>query len=541
MSSGAINLRDYQTEAYEALCRDLRAGIPGVAVLPTGSGKSLILAAVTNRAIDFNKRTLILAPSAELVEQDLAALIKLRPDAPATTACAMLGPVDVSGQAVFATPHSIYQRALGFFDFVLIDEAHRLGPDDSSMLSQILRTLRETNPALRLVGVTATPFRGDGGRLTDGPHFEVISYQAEYLDLVRKGYLAKLVGPSEALRSQFDLSGVTISKGDFDTGQMAARFDAADTNAAVATEIARLGNGRKSIIVFCITTSHAAEMAAALNAVGIDAAYVTGDTSTDERRRILNEFKAGAIRALCGVDIFSTGFDAPNVDLIALCRPTQSPVTFVQQLGRGTRIAPGKDNCLVLDFAGNFRRLGPFDDPQMPDRREDDSRAKSKQCFSCDAVVSIGARACHYCGATLIASDPAPRAINIDIRPDFYSPLTRIALQPETVGVVAVRSMEVSLHQKTDAADSVRLRFRFAAGGFVDEWLPCWNHWPHIAALARQKWLSRWPNLTIPSTAAQAVALLQANLARCTPAAIEVSATGGKFPTVRFVKVADAA
>ncbi|MBS7804062.1 DEAD/DEAH box helicase family protein [Rhizobiales bacterium TNE-4] len=541
MSSGAINLRDYQDEAYEALCWDLRAGIPGVAVLPTGSGKSLILAAVTNRAIGFNKRTLILAPAAELVEQDFDALKALRTDAPASKVCAILGPVDLSGQAVFATPHSIYKGALGFFDFVLIDEAHRLGPDDSSMLSQILRALRETNPALRLVGATATPFRGDGGRLIDGPHFEKISYEVSYLDLVRQGYLAKLVGPAEALRSQFDVSGIKVSKGDFDVGQMGQKFGALDTNAAIAAEIARLGHGRQSLIVFCCTKEHAADMAAALNSAGINAAYVTGDTETNERRRILTEFKTGQIRALCGVDVFATGFDAPNVDLIALCRPTQSPVTFVQQLGRGTRIAPGKDNCLVLDFAGNFRRLGPFDDPQIPDRREDDSRAKSKQCFSCDAVVSIGARVCPYCSTKLIASDPTPRAIDIDIRPDFDSPLTRIALQPETVGAVAVRSMEVFLHEKADAADSVRLRFKLANGRFVDEWLTCWHHKAHVSALARQRWLSRWPGLAVPATAAQAVALLIANLSRCTPAAVEVSTGSSKFSTVRFVKVADAA
>ena len=539
--SGLVELRDYQIAAYEALCRDLRAGEAGVAVLPTGAGKSLILAAVASRAITHGKRTLILAPSAELIEQDIGALWTLQPNAHATTACAMVGRVDVSGQAVFATPGSIVNRSIGFYDFALIDEAHRLGPDDSSMLSQILRTLRATNPAVRLAGLTATPFRGDGGRLENGPHFEKISYEVSYLDLVRQGYLAKLVGPSEALRSQFDLSGIKVSKGDFDTTQMAARFDASETNSAVAAEIARLGVGRNSIIVFCITTSHAADMAAALMACGISAAYVTGDTSTDERGRILTEFKVGKIRALCGVDVFSTGFDAPNIDLIALCRPTQSPVTFVQQLGRGTRIAPGKDNCLVLDFAGNFRRLGPFDDPQIPDRRDGDSRSKSKQCFSCNSVVSIGARVCPYCSTQLIASDPTPRDIKLDLIPDFESPLTRIAVQPGAEGTVAVRSMEVTLHQKAQAADSVRLRFRLANGRFVDEWLTCWHQTPQIAALARQKWKDRWPYLPIPENATKAVALLEANLASCTPAAVEVSKGSRKFPTVRFTGAANAA
>jgi DNA repair protein RadD len=541
VSGGVVKLRVYQDAAYHALCRDLRAGVPGVAVLPTGSGKSLILGSVAARAVHCNRRVLILAPSAELVEQDLAALHQLMPDAPASTACAMLGPVNVSGQAVFATPHSIYRSSLGFFDFALIDEAHRLGRDDNSMLSQILRSLRLTNPALRLVGLTATPFRGDGGRLEEGPHFEAISYQVEYLDLVRQGYLAKLVGPSETLRSQYNLSGIKVSKGDFDAGQMAAKFGALDTNAAVASEIARFGRDRKSLIVFCCTQEHAADMAEALLACGISAVSVTGGTEPNERRRILSDFKAGRITALCGVDVFSTGFDAPSVDLIALCRPTQSPVTFVQQLGRGTRIAPGKANCLVLDFAGNFRRLGPFDDPQMPARREDDSRPKSKQCYSCDAVVSIGARSCPYCNTQLITSDPTPRKVEIDVRPDFDSPLTKIALEPETVGTVAVRSMEVRLHQKAEAADSVRIRFKLASGRFIDEWLTCWHQKPHIAAAARQKWLTRWPGLDVPANATEAVALLEANLGRCTPAAVEVSIGRSKFPAVRFAKVAHAA
>jgi DNA repair protein RadD len=175
--------------------------------------------------------------------------------------------------------------------------------------------------------------------------------------------------------------------------------DTKDKNAKVVREIIKLGAERKSWLIFCAGVAHAQHIAEALVAQGIIAECVTGETPSNERDRMLTEFKAGTIRALTNANVLTTGFDAPMIDLIAMLRPTMSPGLYVQMAGRGLRIAKGKTDCLVLDFAGVVEQHGPITAVRPPPKKGDKvGEAPVKVCDNCQEICHLSVRECPACG-----------------------------------------------------------------------------------------------------------------------------------------------
>jgi DNA repair protein RadD len=506
----AVEWRPYQRQATNAAVVALKAGKPALLVLPTGSGKSFNAGDAARRAHDAGLRTLILAPSRELVQQDAAAVTKVTGNkVTPSLACAGLGPVDVGGAVVVGTPQTLARRLeqLGRVDLLVIDEAHRLGRKASGQIHTILAELRRANPALMLLGLTATPFRLDSGRLTEGADrlFEAVTFQAEYLDLVAEKYLAPLVGPRDAIE-RLDVAGLRIVGGDYSQSDL-ARFDSGGLNDRIADQIVAHGVDRKSWLVFAVSIDHAEHLAAALIGRGIDARLLTGRTPSAERKDLVADYKAGRVRCLVGCDVFSTGFDAPAVDLIAIVRPTCSPVWHVQSSGRGTRLAPGKNDCLVLDFAGNFSRLGPIDAPHIRAKgertRTDDDAPLTKTCRSCDSIIDVGSTTCPICDAEL---GPKPR--NGDKLAEVAAGHAVIIGAAQ---VLPVRSVAYTLHYKPGRPASLQIRYQVEGYRFrtVSEWLCAWH--PGIAGQqARQEWRRRLrPGAPhqIPGDAAEAAAV----------------------------------
>lgn len=529
----AVQLRDYQREAADALMVSIKRGERPVVALPTGAGKSLVLAEIARRAAAINKRTLIIAPAAELVQQDRNAIASLC-DAHTTVCCAMLGERDTTGHIVLGTPGSLISVDLGRIDLVLIDEAHRLGPDADNQIAKIIAKLRDTNHALRLGGVTATPFRGaDGGRLADGPHFNKLVYVKPYVELVRVGHLVRLIAPREALQASYDARNVRIERGDYVTNELADAFDRQDLNDLVATDIVWHGRKRHSWLVFAINIAHAQNLLAALVRRGIDARLVTGQTPAEERAKAFADFKARRIRCLVGCDVFTTGFDAPCVDMIAVCRPTRSPVLHVQILGRGTRPYPGKTGCLILDFAGNFDRVGPFDDPQVLVRRDGGGASLTRSCPACEAIIAISSRACPVCGEALIREEEEQGELNIAARAAHNPQI----LADDRPPPVRVRDLKAHVHRKAGANESLRIRYFLADGGVVDDWIVAWHLKPWVRARARQKWTMRWPHTAVPHTAADAAYLINKNPDVFAPPFVRVRRVPGDLPIVTHVKV----
>ena len=522
---GPITWRQYQRHATNEAVLALKAGVAALLSLPTGSGKSLIAADAVRRAHVAGLRSLVIAPTRELVEQDAAAIRRIAPDGMAVTiACAGLGEIDFTGHVTVGTPQTVARRLelVGPVDLLVIDEAHRLGGAASGQIFSILSVLRERNPALKLLGMTATPFRLDSGLLIEGDDavFERVVFEAPYAELVRDGYLAPLVGPGAALE-RMSVEGLRLVAGDY-SGADLARLDEFELTSAIAAQIVEHGVARKSWLVFAVSIEHAEHLAAALVARGVDARVLVGSTPAAERAALVNGFKAGGVRCLVGVDVFSTGFDAPHVDLIAIARPTASPVWHVQSAGRGTRVAEGKTNCLVLDFAGNFARLGPIDAPVVRakgERAAGDEARNARECPNCAGLIGVKAEACPLCGEVL----KRKRAVNLaDAVADHDTIQGR--------GVFKVTSVEYAVHRKAGRPDSLRITYRIDGYRYASVWeFLCAWHSGHVGRVAQAEWRRRsFGFFRVPSNASEAARLAPAWLR--VPDRIRIGGDGFAIP-----------
>ena len=361
-----LTLRPYQQAAITAIYGyfETNTGNPLV-VISTAGGKSLVMAAFIEGVLKVwpDQRILIVTHVRELIAQNHAEMLGLWPEAPAGIYSAGLGKREVQARILFAGIQSIHRRAqeIGHTDLVLIDEAHLIPGKSKTMYRCFLDALSAINPALKVIGLTATPFRLDSGMLHEGDAalFTDIAYEAPVRDLIDLGSLSTLV--SKQPKTRLDVSSVGTRAGDFIPRDLAAAVDQEAITRAAVTEIIEYGKDRRSWLAFYSGVEHSRHVAEEFQRRGIRCETIFGDTPKDERDTIIAAFKRGEIRALASMGVLTTGFNAPAVDLIALLRPTKSAGLYVQMVGRGTRLAPTKENCLILDFAGNVRRHGPID------------------------------------------------------------------------------------------------------------------------------------------------------------------------------------
>jgi len=227
---------------------------------------------------------------------------------------------------------------------VIYDECHHAAADDNS---RVLRQLRafEPNWTGTLLGFTATTSRGDGKGL-DGV-FERIVYSQSLPDLIDAGYLAPLRG--YRVRTSADLTRLTAGGQDFREEALAEAVDIEERNGLVARSIQELARDRRTI-AFCVNVNHARNLSRSLNLLGVPAGVVHGAMEPNVRARALADFRAERVQVLCNVAVLTEGFDDPGVSCVAMARPTRSEGLYAQCVGRGTRLAPGKKDCLILDF-----------------------------------------------------------------------------------------------------------------------------------------------------------------------------------------------
>jgi len=416
----SLQLRDYQQRALDQLYDwfvQHKTGNPCI-VLPTGAGKSHVVAALCKDALTQwpETRILMLTHVKELIEQNLEKLLLHWPNAPVGVYSASVGRKELGYPITYAGIQSIWRRAedVGHVDLVVIDEAHLVSHKDTGMYRTFLDGLTRINPRLRVVGLTATPFRLGHGLITDPPAIfsKPLIKPASLTELVAKGYLAPLW--SKATDTTYDVSGVAKRNGDYVESELQAAVDKDDLNRSVVDEIiARAGN-RRSWLVFCTGVKHAEHIAAELREQGVEAACITGETPKTERERLIGAFKAGKIRALTNANVLTTGFDHPDVDLIAMLRPTESPGLYVQMAGRGLRPKSHTDHCLVLDFAGVVERHGPITAVEPPEKNGNgNGRAPVKKCPQCRELVHAKVKECPVCGYDF---PPAERTVNLWLR-----------------------------------------------------------------------------------------------------------------------------
>ncbi len=236
------------------------------------------------------------------------------------------------------------------FDLCIIDEAHHSAAPTYEKLVRELGFL-SGDPSKMLLGVTATPKRGDGVRLSS--IFQEIVFNRSIAWGIKNSYLSPLIG--RRISTRVSLKGVHTQSGDFVASQLSRAINVPGRNKLIAESYQRYGSGRKKTLAFCADVQHAKGLAEMFNAAGIPSATLHGKMDIDERRNILHAFESGKVRVLTNCGVLTEGFDSPQVDSILLCRPTRSPGLYVQCVGRGTRVSPGKADCLVIDFVDASR------------------------------------------------------------------------------------------------------------------------------------------------------------------------------------------
>ncbi|MFW5698702.1 MAG: DEAD/DEAH box helicase [Planctomycetota bacterium] len=504
-------LRPYQQASVDAIYEHLRDRDDNpCAVLPTAAGKTWVLAQICHDAVTlWQGRVLILAHVKELLEQAADKLRIVCADVPIGVYSAGLKRRDTDEPIIVAGIQSVYRRAaeLDRFDLIIIDEAHMIPPDGEGMYQQFLREAQIVNPDVRVIGLTATPFRLKSGPICEpGNILNHICHEVGVKELIRDGYLCPLI--SKAGVSKVDTSNLHVRAGEFRSDEAEALMDQDDLVVPACSEIVELTRERNAVLIFATGVGHAKHIVSVLrDDHGIEAGMVFGDTATPERDAVLAEFKAGRLKYLVNVNVLTTGFDAPHIDCVVLLRPTLSPGLYYQMVGRGFRLHDSKTDCLVLDYGGNVLRHGPVDQLRLDaPKREGDGEAPAKECPECQSLIAAGFTVCPHCGYEFPPPDRQAhdaKASTAGVLSDQYEDTEH-----------QVRSVYYAVHTKRGADESapktLRVEYEIGWGRWAKEWV-CVEH-GGVSPFARSKaetWWRERSDEPCPHTAADAVALAE--------------------------------
>lgn len=337
---GAMALRPYQQEAFDAIFSKWAEGQRRLLLsLPTGCGKTIVFAKVIERLVRSGKRVLVLAHRAELLSQAADKLAKATGlgcavEKAEETCVGSWFRVVVGSVQTLCREKRLARFDGHYFDAIVIDEAHHC-------LSDSYQTVLAHFPDALVLGVTATPDRGDMRNL--GEYFEALAYEYTLTRAIREGYLCPI--KAQTIPLTLDIRGVATQSGDFAAGQLGSALD--PYLEGIAREMADICRGRRTV-VFLPLVATSQKMKAILNAHGLRTAEVNGESA--DRTQILDAFARGEYDVLCNSMLLTEGWDCPEVDCVVVLRATKVRSLYCQMVGRGTRLAPGKDHLLLLDF-----------------------------------------------------------------------------------------------------------------------------------------------------------------------------------------------
>jgi DNA repair protein RadD len=402
-----IHLRYYQQEALDAIYNYFLTGQRGnpLVGLPTGTGKSVLPAAFISGIMKqwSNQRFLMVTHVKELIQQNANVMLKVWPEAPLGIYSAGLKLKQTAQPIIFGGIQSMIKNPtlFGHRDIAFVDEAHLISDDESSQYQTFFALLKLINPNLKIIGMSATLYRMGMGMITENRLFTDVVYDKTNLDgfnqLVSEGFISPLVPLRTKI--ELDVSDVSVQKGEFVATQLQGAVDKAEITFKALQELVHAGTNRRSWLIFASGIEHAEHIAEQLGAFGVDCAPVHSKRPSDYNDAAIRAFKRNELRAIVNYGKLTTGFDHPEIDLIGMIRPTLSVPLWVQMLGRGTRPAEGKNNCLVLDFARNTPRLGPINDPQIPKMKKgEQGEMPIKICESCGTYNHTKVRFCVNCG-----------------------------------------------------------------------------------------------------------------------------------------------
>ncbi len=341
-----MELRPYQEEAKRAVFETWEAGtLRSLLVLPTGCGKTIVFAKITEDCVRRGDRVLILAHRGELLHQAADKLqqatgLRCAVEKAEETCLGSWYRVTVGSVQSLMREKRLGQFPPGYFSAIIIDEAHHC-------LSEGYQRVLEHFPNAKVLGVTATPDRGDMRNL--GEFFQSLAYEYSLPRAIREGYLSPIKALTIPLK--LDLSGVGIQAGDFKAGEISTALD--PYLHQIAEEMGRYCRDRKTV-VFLPLVKTSQKFRDILNEAGFQAAEVNGESV--DRAEVLADFEAGRYNVLCNSMLLTEGWDCPSVDCVVVLRPTKVRSLYCQMVGRGTRLAPGKDHLLLLDFLWHTER-----------------------------------------------------------------------------------------------------------------------------------------------------------------------------------------
>lgn len=447
--------RWYQKEACDAALKAIEdKNCHPIVAVPTGGGKTHIVGELIKEYLYRHptRKIVVLSHVKEILEQDYEKITKYIPHEIGLYS-AMLKSRTIR-QVTVAGIQSVYKKAVKFGDvgLVIIDEAHLVTDDNSGMYRTFLAEFNAN-----YVGLTATPFRPRGYlHQVKNALFNEICYDLtaseNFQRLIREKFLSKLL--SKATDMKMDVSDIPTQGGDFANKALGKKFNTDEVTELALTETIKTGANYKKWLIFAIDIEHAEGIRDWLNDNGINTGIVHSkmkDTEDEsDRKLILDRFRSGFYRAVVNVNILTTGLDVPDIDLIVMLRPTKSPVVYAQSVGRGLRVAEGKDHCLVLDFAGNVARHGPVDDIKILNKGEKGTgEAPTKECPNCQCINRAAEKICEACGHEFeFKVKVAPTASDLDI------------IKKSERKWINVDSLTVNKHKKINKPSSIRIDYR---------------------------------------------------------------------------------
>lgn len=392
-------LRNYQQEAVDISVDYLRKNSePALISADTGSGKSLLCAEIAKLMYEYSgKKVLCLCPTAELVQQNCEKFLLTGYEASIYSASISKS---LRHNVVFATEGTFKKMALEVgsqYSLVILDEAHRITPT----IKKIINDMRTNNPNLRVLGLTATPYRLLEGRIYEidlqgriveeatKPYFKKLLYEIGGEYLVSQGFLTPpVVGQIHA--DHYNTDGLELGKtGLFTQQSIDEAFVGKGTKTSeIVFDVVGQANARnaESVMLFASCVDHAKEIMESLPAY--NSALITGETPKKERKRIIDDFKAKKIRFLVSIGTLTTGFDCTSVSIVAILRATESVSLLRQIIGRSLRLDPCKTDALILDYAGNIERFFPDGNLFNPQIEAYGDKPKIKADFTCPQCSS---------------------------------------------------------------------------------------------------------------------------------------------------------
>lgn len=506
--------RWYQTEGIQAVW-DYFATESGNPVLayPTGTGKSVVIAGLVQRALREYPGTRIikLTHRKELIHQNFEKLLNLWPLAPAGIYSAGLNRKEHRHAITYAGIDSVARQPqlFGHIDLVIIDECHAVNPKEGTKYHSFLAGLLEQNKQCKVIGLSATPYRVGQGLVIDDGIFTDICYDLTTFDnfnrLIAEGWLASLIPKQTGV--EIDLSAVRVQSGEYNQHDLQVASDREEITRLAVAEMLAQGADRKCWLIFASGVEHSDHVAAELCDRGIKAVSIHSKLGDEARDEAIRLWKSGHYQAAVNNDILTTGIDHPPIDLIGVLRATRSPGLWVQILGRGTRPWLGKPNCLVLDFAGNTRRLGPINDPVLPKKRgHGGGPAPVKLCPACQTYNHASVQFCSCCGQEFT------RYVKFVDKADT---LALVAGSDPVVETFPIRNIDYTYHAPHPASGkrtpSLKVTYHSGLRCFY-EWV-CLEHTGNIQRKAAAWWIRRSVDCALgfkstPVTIAEALARL---------------------------------